>query len=164
MVNQNTPFTNYGLVSIIMPTYNAYDHVAASIESIIAQEYPDWELLITDDCSTDKTFDIISEYAKKDTRIKIFRNNINEGAGASRNKAIQEAEGRFIAFCDSDDLWKPEKLSTQLRFMATNGIDICYSSYFECDEDGKTTGIIVARKTNFQIKHLSSYLKREIRI
>ncbi len=146
MTEQNRVYADYGLVSIIMSTYNAYDHVSASIDSIMAQEYSNWELLITDDCSTDDTMAILSEYAKKDTRIKIFKNNINKGAGEARNKAIKEAQGRFIAFCDSDDLWKPEKLSTQLHFMASKGIDICYSSYLECDENGNNLNIVIAKK------------------
>lgn len=140
----NKSKSDYGMVSIIMPTYNSAQYVSESIKSIISQSYENWELLITDDCSTDDTMSIISAFSKQDNRIKIFKTPQNEGAGIARNKSIHEACGRFIAFCDSDDIWKSEKLSTQLSFMAANNVDICYSSYIECDEDGKPTGIVVA--------------------
>lgn len=132
----NKSYPDYGKVSIIMPTYNSADYVAESINSIIAQSYENWELLITDDHSSDNTIQVLSTLAEKDSRIKIFQMPKNVGAGVARNKSILEANGRFIAFCDSDDIWKPEKLSVQLDFMISNDVKICYSSYIECDENG----------------------------
>lgn len=134
---------NYGLVSIITPSYNSAQFIAETIESIIAQSYPNWELLITDDCSIDSTCEIIQQYANKDSRIKLFQLTENSGAGIARNNSIKEANGRFIAFCDSDDKWKAEKLEVQLSFMAKNNIEICYSSYLLCDEKNNITGIVV---------------------
>ena len=105
------------LVSIITPSYNSAAYIAEMIESILAQTYTNWELLITDDCSTDDSVKIIESYATKDSRIKLFRLASNSGAGIARNKSIEEARGRYIAFCDSDDLWKPQKLEKQVEFM-----------------------------------------------
>lgn len=106
----------YDLVSIIMPSYNS-TYISESIDSILAQSYENWELLITDDCSTDNTRDIVAEYAAKDPRIKLFKLKQNYGAGVARNNSIEQARGRFIAFCDSDDMWLPEKLEKQISFM-----------------------------------------------
>ena len=108
---------NLGLVSIITPSYNSAPFISETIESIINQSYPYWELLITDDCSSDNTIEIIQEFIKKDSRIKLFQLNQNSGAGICRNKSIENAQGRFIAFCDSDDCWMPKKLEKQLAFM-----------------------------------------------
>ena len=93
------------LVSIITPTYNSADFIADTIECILAQTYQNWELLITDDCSSDNTVEIVLSYAQKDKRIRLFRLETNSGGGVSRNNSIKEANGRYIAFCDSDDRW-----------------------------------------------------------
>lgn len=137
---------NYGIVSIIMPSYNSSHFISRTIDSIINQSYTNWELLITDDCSTDNSYEIIKNYAEQDNRIKLFTLEMNQGAGVARNKSIMEACGRFIAFCDSDDRWKPEKLETQLNFMASNQVEICYSSYLKCDEKDNILGIVVANR------------------
>jgi teichuronic acid biosynthesis glycosyltransferase TuaG len=94
------------LVSIITPTFNSEKYISQTIQSIQAQTYNNWELLITDDCSTDGTIDVIKSYQKRDSRIKLFFSETNLGAGAARNRSIKEARGRYIAFCDSDDQWK----------------------------------------------------------
>lgn len=101
---------DYGLVSIITPSYNSSKFIGETIESIQAQTYKHWELLITDDCSTDETRSIVEKYAVNDLRIRLFVLEQNSGAGVARNKAIENASGRYIAFCDSDDLWLPGKL------------------------------------------------------
>lgn len=138
--------TDYGLVSIITPTYNSVAFVAETIESIIAQTYLNWELLVTDDCSTDETCSIIERYAAADKRIKLFRLDTNSGAGSARNFSIDRAQGRYIAFCDSDDRWYPEKLEKQLAFMTDKDCGLSYTSYLTCDERGDNTGIVVCRK------------------
>lgn len=145
---------DYGLVSIITPTYNSAMFIAETIESIIAQLYSNWELLITDDCSNDDTCSIIERYAITDSRIKLFRLATNSGAGAARNLSIREARGRYIAFCDSDDRWYPDKLEKQLAFMAEKNCGLSYTSYITCNEEGKNTGIVVCRKkeTLFSVK------------
>lgn len=132
------------LVSIIMASYNSSKFISRTIDSIIHQTYVNWELLITDDCSTDDTRNIIGNYIARDKRIKLFNLNINSGAGVARNNSIKAANGRYIAFCDSDDCWKPEKLEQQLKFMSQRNIEICYSSYLKCDENDNVFGIVVA--------------------
>lgn len=119
---------NYGIVSIIMPSYNTDCYIAKSIESVLSQTYPHWELLIVDDCSTDKTDEVVSKYLCDD-RIRYIKNEINSGAAVSRNRALREATGKWIAFLDSDDLWAPEKLEKQLRFMLENGYKFTYTDY-----------------------------------
>jgi len=116
------------LISIIMPTYNVEKYVGDAIESIINQTFTNWELLITDDCSTDRTREIVRKYISKDSRIILFTLDNNSGAGAARNKAIEAANGRFIAFCDSDDLWYPYKLEMQMNFMSANSYEFVFSA------------------------------------
>ena len=120
---------NFGLVSIITPSYNSSSFIAETIESILSQTYLNWELLITDDCSTDRSVEIIERYIQRDSRIKLFRLEKNCGAGVCRNRSISEAKGRFIAFCDSDDRWRPEKLEKQLAFMREKDCALSYTSY-----------------------------------
>ncbi len=141
---------NLGLVSIVTPSYNCSDFIGKTIESIQAQTYENWELLITDDCSTDDSCEIIRSYAAKDPRIKLMQFESNLGPGDARNNSIRMANGRFIAFCDADDRWYPDKLETQLRFMLQKNCSLSYTSYDECDESGKITGYVECiRKTNY---------------
>lgn len=135
--------TDYGLVSIITPSHNSSKFIAKTIESILLQTYTNWELLITDDCSTDNSCKIIESYAQKDKRIKFFRLEKNSGAGVARNHSIKMSQGRFIAFCDSDDRWYGEKLEKQLAFMIKKQCALSYTSYMVCDENDLTTGIVV---------------------
>ena len=118
-----------GLVSIITPAYNAADYIVETIESVLAQTYTSWEMLIVNDCSQDNTAEIVQSYAAKDKRIKLISLQQNSGAAAARNTAIQNAKGRYIAFLDSDDLWKKEKLQKQIEFMQQNGYAFTYTSY-----------------------------------
>ena len=108
------------LVSIIMPSYNTAGFIAETIESVINQTYHNWELLIVDDCSPDNTDEVVKPYLA-DTRIKYFKNEKNSGAAVSRNRALREAKGKWMAFLDSDDLWRSEKLEKQIDFMNNNG-------------------------------------------
>lgn len=133
------------LVSIIMSSYNSV-YIDQAIESVLAQSYQNWELLITDDCSTDSTCETIERYVAQDPRIKLFRLVQNSGAGVARNNSIEQAQGRFIAFLDSDDRWIAEKLERQVAFMAQHKTEVCYSSYIEFNEEGAEKGMIVARK------------------
>ena len=123
-----------GLVSIVTPNYNCQKYIAETIESVLKQTYTNWEMLIVDDCSTDGSYETALEYSKKDTRIKVFRNEKNSGAAISRNKAIEESEGEYLAFLDSDDLWLPEKLEKQIKFMQDNGCDFSFTKYEHIDE------------------------------
>ena len=135
------------LVSIITPSYNCSRYIGETIESIQAQTYGNWELLITDDCSTDDSVNIISRYASQDERIKLFQLDKNSGAGVARNNSIKESCGRYIAFCDSDDRWTPDKLERQIAVLNRVESGVVYSSYTTCDEDGVVNGIVVAYRT-----------------
>ena len=131
-----------GLVSIIMPSYNTESFIAESIQSVIAQSYKDWELIIVDDCSPDNTDDVVKPYLA-DARIRYLKNEKNSGTAVSRNRALREARGKWIAFLDSDDLWMPDKLRKQIRFMENNGYHFSYTNYAELDADGRRNGITV---------------------
>lgn len=126
------------LVSIIMPSYNTGRYIKETIQSVLDQTYKSWELIIVDDCSTDNTEEVVVSI--KDERIKYFRNEKNSGAAVSRNRALREAKGRWIAFLDSDDLWMSEKLEKQISFMEKNGYSFSYTNYEEIDVDGNFTG------------------------
>lgn len=130
------------LVSIIMPSYNTAKYIAGSIASVQRQTYTNWELIIVDDCSTDNTDEIVAPLLS-DGRIRYLKNETNGGAALSRNRALREAKGRWIAFLDSDDLWRPEKLERQVGFMEQNGYHFSYTNYEEINEAGKQTGIHV---------------------
>lgn len=118
-----------GLVSIITPAYNAAAYIAETIESVFNQTYINWEMLIVNDCSQDNTAEIVQSYAVKDKRIKLINLKQNSGAAVARNTAMQNAKGRYIAFLDSDDLWKKEKLQKQIQFMQRNGYAFTFTNY-----------------------------------
>ena len=127
------------LVSIIMPSYNTGKYIAAAINSVIEQTYQNWELLIVDDGSSDNTDEIVELYLE-DQRIKYFKNKKNRGAAVSRNRALKKAKGKWIAFLDSDDLWKPEKLKKQISFMKKNNYLFSYTNYEEINTNGDFIG------------------------
>ena len=129
------------LVSIIMPSYNTAPYIRNTIQSVLEQTYQNWELIIVDDCSTDNTDEVVASF--KDDRIKYFHNDRHSGAAVSRNRALREAKGRWMAFLDSDDLWMPEKLEKQISFMESNGYSFSYTKYQELDVDGNSTGVII---------------------
>ena len=128
-----------GLVSIICPTHNCEKFVEQTISCVLSQSYSNVELIIVDDNSTDKTVEIIKKH--NDNRIKLFVNEKNEGAAYSRNLAIKNATGKYIAFLDGDDIWLPNKLEKQIQFMEENNYDFSYTDYEVVDEQGKSTGI-----------------------
>ena len=127
-------------VSIIMPSYNAARFIAASIQSVIEQTYTDWELLITDDCSKDNSLIIAKNFADKDPRIQVYSTVRNSGAAIARNVSIKHAQGRYIAFLDSDDTWEANKLETQIKFMEDYNIAFSFSNYDIMSEDGTALG------------------------
>ncbi|WP_104516506.1 glycosyltransferase family 2 protein [Acinetobacter indicus] len=128
------------LVSIITPSYNSVDFIQSTIHSIQNQSLDNWELIIVDDCSKDNSCKLIQEYVNSDTRIKLIRLTENSGAAVARNKGIENASGRFIAFLDSDDTWHPEKLEKQINFMLKNDYDFTFTHYHQVDENGKKIG------------------------
>jgi glycosyltransferase involved in cell wall biosynthesis len=131
-------------VSIITPTFNSERFIAETILSVQAQTYKDWEMIIVDDCSTDRTAEIVASFQEKDSRIKYLYNSTNKGSAFSRNIAIQKAKGKWIAFLDSDDLWHPEKLEKQIEFMTRNDIHFSYTNYCEIDESSKEVGVLIS--------------------
>lgn len=132
-----------GLVSIIMPSWNTANFIAESIRSVLRQTYSKWELIIVDDCSTDETDRVVKPFLV-DARIKYFKNKNNSGAALTRNRAISEASGEWIAFLDSDDLWMPEKLEKQIGFMREHCYVLSFTEYEKIDEENQPLNIYVS--------------------
>ena len=132
----------YGLVSVIIPSYNTGRFIEETVNSVLNQTYQNFEILIVDDCSTDNTDGVISKFS--DERIRYIKNEKNSGAALSRNRALREAKGKWIAFLDSDDLWEKDKLEKQISFMLKNGYKFSYTSYEEIDEASKLSGVSVS--------------------
>ena len=128
------------MVSIITPSFKSERFIAQTIESVQAQTYSNWEMIIVDDCSPDNSNDIIETYLQKDERIKLIKLEKNSGPAIARNRAIEEAKGRYIAFLDADDLWASNKLAKQISFMKEKNLAFTYSSYNLIDEDGNDLG------------------------
>lgn len=125
------------MVSIIMPAYNAAGTISASVESVIAQTCLDWELIIIDDGSADRTAELAAGYEAGDSRIRFLKNEKNMGVSYTRNRAIALARGEWIAFLDSDDLWRPDKLEKQLALIEAHpDMVICYTASSFIDENG----------------------------
>lgn len=124
------------LVSIIMPAYNAERFIRESIESVINQTYKNWELLVINDFSNDLTKVIVEEHCKKDKRIKLLEQEKNKGVAKARNRGIKESKGKYVAFLDSDDLWKNNKLEIQIKYMQVNKIYMSYTGYSYISENG----------------------------
>ncbi len=125
------------LVSIITPSYNSVNFIEETINSVIAQTYENWEMIIVDDCSKDNSVELIQEYVNKDSRIKLIQNKVNKGAAETRNEALKVAKGRFFAFLDSDDLWLSNKLEEQIAFMKKGNYPISFTKYGLVDEEGQ---------------------------
>lgn len=128
------------LVSVIMPSYNSERHIAESIASVRAQTLADWELLVSDDCSTDSTREIVAGVSEADSRVLLLPLKENSGAAAARNNSLAHARGRYIAYLDSDDLWCPEKLERQVAFMEERDVAFSCCSYEVIGEDGAPLG------------------------
>lgn len=126
-----------GLVSIVTPTYNCGKYIVETIEYVQKQTYNHWEMIIVDDCSTDNTKETVETYQKQDSRIKYYCLAENSGAAVARTKAMELAEGQYIAFLDSDDLWMPTKLEKQIKFMCENDYAFTCTAYQHMTEDGQ---------------------------
>lgn len=142
MPKKNTP-----LVSIIMPVYNAEKYVEKSINSVLNQQYDNWELLIINDSSSDNSKEIIEKYQRKDNRITAIYLPLNKGVVNARNIGIEKANGRFLAFLDSDDMWHERKLDKQINYMLQNDVSFSYTKYQEIQEDGTFTKKIIKVKS-----------------
>lgn len=125
------------LCSVVMPAYNSEKYIAEAIESVIKQTYKNWELIIVNDASQDATEKIIKTYQEKDKRIKLISLTNNQGVANARNTAIQNSEGRYIAFLDADDIWQKNKLQKQIQILNNSNTDISYTTYLMIDEAGQ---------------------------
>ncbi len=130
------------MVSIIMPTYQSSDYISETIDTVINQTYPNWELLITDDASEDNTVEIIKKYSEKDARINLVSLYKNQGAAVARNNSLSRVKGRYVAFLDSDDLWLPDKLEKQLNFMKSKSSVFSFTCYETVDQDGNIKEVV----------------------
>lgn len=134
------------LVSVIMPTYNCGKFIEETIKSVANQTYKNWELIIVDDCSKDSTEDIINRYAECDNRIIYHKLETNQGAAVARTKAMEMARGSYMAFLDSDDLWKNDKLEKQINFMEKNSYSFTCTAYEQIDENNNLLNKIIRPK------------------
>ena len=133
------------LVSIIVPVYNVEKYICETIECVRKQTYENWELLLVEDCSKDNTVAVLQEYLDKvqDPRVRLIRQEKNNGAARSRNRGLKEARGRYIAYLDADDLWVPEKLEKELAFMEEKQAAFAFTGYEFADENGIGLGKVV---------------------
>lgn len=140
------------LVSIITPVYNGEAYIKETIESVQGQTYTQWEMILIDDGSLDHTGEIIRDMAAKDSRLRYYKNERNLGVADSRNRAIELAEGRYVAFLDSDDLWKSNKLKRQLEFMKEHNTAFSYTACEVIDEAGNAIGKVrsVPQKVDYK--------------
>ena len=130
-------------VSIVVPVYNAARFLEDTIRSVQAQTEKDWELLLVDDCSTDESCDVITRISESDSRVRLIHQAQNAGAAAARNRGICEAAGKYLAYLDADDLWKPERLSKELAFLEKEKAAFVFCGYEFADENGHGTGKVV---------------------
>ena len=146
------------LVSIIVPVYNVEKLIRETMDSVLAQTYPHWELLLVEDGSSDGSEDVIADYMeeKKDLRIRLIRQPFNQGAAKARNRGLKEARGRYIAYLDSDDLWMPEKLERELAFMKEKDAAFAFTGYEFADENGVGTGKVVRVPETLKFKQALS--------
>jgi teichuronic acid biosynthesis glycosyltransferase TuaG len=145
------------LISIIVPVYNCQDFLSATIESVIAQTYKNWELFIIDDCSLDNSFEIATSYQLKDERIKVLKNKSNSGQAFARNQGLDIANGRFIAFLDSDDLWHPQKLEIHLKECLDKRLAFSYSDFELIDERSNSMEIQMKPSNNLSFQKFLKY-------
>ncbi|MFZ5638710.1 MAG: glycosyltransferase family 2 protein [Pseudomonadota bacterium] len=129
-------------VSVVMPAYNAAATLRASMDSVFAQTHADVELLVIDDRSKDATWEIVQEVAAREPRLVPIRQPQNSGVAAARNAGLEAATGTHIAFLDSDDRWRPEKLAIQLAHLRETGAAIGYTAYRRFDEQERTLSIV----------------------
>lgn len=147
------------LISIVTATYNSIDFIDKTYQSIADQTYTNWEWLVTDDCSADGTYDKLKLLARKDSRIRVFKNSVNSGAALSRNKSISQASGRYIAFIDSDDVWHPKKLERQIQFMSDE-VAFSFTPYQIIYENGVNSGKFVDKDNVTKVDY-KGMLKKE---
>ena len=131
-------------VSVIMPVWNAAATLGEAADSVLAQSRPDWELLLIDDGSTDGSRELAEGFAARDARARVLGDGVNRGPAAARNRGIRAARGRWIAFLDADDRWRPEKLAVQIGYMERAGAPFTFAALDRIDEGGRRLGTIRA--------------------
>lgn len=125
-------------VSIITPSWNSEKYIKETIESVQNQTYQNWEMIIVDDCSSDKTVEIVEKVSKSDPRIRVLKQYVNGGAAKARNRSLQESTGRYVAYLDADDIWKPTKLEKQVQFMKEYNCGFSCTSYEVINDEGNS--------------------------
>jgi len=118
-----------GLVSIVLPVYNAVLHLEGVLESVVQQTHAAWEVVAVDDASTDSSVDLLNQWATREPRVRVLSHAARGGVAAARNSALRAAMGRYVAFLDADDIWVPRKLEIQLDVMRETGADLCFGAY-----------------------------------
>lgn len=127
---------NCPLVSVVMPAYNAEKYITAATSSVLEQTYENLELIIVNDCSKDHTLQVIQNCAKKDSRIRVLSNEENLGVSYTRQRGVETADGEWIAFLDSDDMWAPDKLEKQIEAQRKSNADLIFTGSGFMDDDG----------------------------
>lgn len=140
------------MVSIVTPVYKAENYIKETIQSVLNQTYENFEMILIDDCSPDNSATIIKEIAEKDSRIKYLKLEKNSGAAVARNKGIELAKGKFIAFIDSDDKWYPDKLEKQIHFMTSHNVAFTYTKFEMINDNGtlKNDAAKLPEKLNYK--------------
>lgn len=144
------------LVSIITPSYNSQDYIEKTILSVQKQTYKNWEMIIVDDCSSDKTIEIVEKFAKNDDRIKLIKATTNAGAAVARNIALENSKGRFIAYLDADDIWFENKLAKQIEFLVNNNYGFSCCDYEKIEADDTTLNKTVSMPKTITYNQLLS--------
>jgi len=134
------------LVSIITPMYNSEKFIDLTIQSVQSQTYQNWEMIIVDDASTDRSIEIVKKIMSNEPRLQLKQLADNLGPAHTRNNGIKIAKGQFLAFLDSDDLWHKDKLEKQIKFMQKNEYAFTFTSYEKIDEKGNKIGNILPFK------------------
>lgn len=157
------------LISIVMPAYNAEATISEAIQSVQNQTWQNWELLVAVDAATDSTLNIVNQHAQRDERIIVLQNPSNQGVAVSRNHALSEAQGDYVAFLDSDDLWWPDKLAKQVAFMQQSHTDLCYGAYRRFNDSGVLNTVTPPAQVDYSellksnvIPNLTGIVKREL--
>jgi teichuronic acid biosynthesis glycosyltransferase TuaG len=139
------------LISVIIPYYKKKEYIISTINSVLNQTYKNLEIIIIYDDPNKEDLNLLKKIKKKDKRIKIYINKKNLGAGRSRNKGIKLSKGIFVAFLDSDDLWKKNKLKKQIVFMKKKGIDASHTSYTIINSNNKIIGSRNAKDMSYKL-------------
>lgn len=141
-------------ISVVMCTYNGEKYIGAQLDSILAQSYPIYEILIQDDCSTDKTCRIIEDYQAKYPIIKLIRNEHNLGFNLNFLDALTKPTGDYIATSDQDDIWMPEKIEKLLECLKSKGGKVCFGRSTAFTDDGQEVAFFDERTPNYSIERL----------